>query len=98
MSVKKKNRKEPSPSEKSSVPQSPEEKVFTERPWFKFWPESVPKHIGYPLVSLSELLRKTAQFHADQTATVYFDKEMTYGELDKAVDRFASALAALEVQ
>lgn len=98
MSVKKKNRKEPSPSEKPSVPQSPGEKVFTERPWFKFWPESVPKHIGYPLVSLSELLRKTAQYHPEQTATVYFDKEMTYGELDKAVDRFASALAALGVQ
>ena len=98
MSVKKKSRKEPSPSEKPSVPQSPGEKVFIERPWFKFWPEDVPKHIGYPQVSLSELLRKTAQYHPEQTATVYFDKEMTYGELDKAVDRFASALAALEVQ
>src|SRR5271157_140456 len=98
MSVKKKSRKEPSPAEKSSVPRSTAEKLFVERPWFKFWPEGVPKHIGYPLVPLSELLRKTAQYHPDQTATIYFDKAMTYGELDKVVDRFASALTALEVQ
>ena len=98
MSVKKRSRKESSPVGKSSVPQTTAEKLFVEKPWFKFWPEGVPKHIGYPLVPLAELLRKSAQYHPDQTATVYFDKGMTYGELDKAVDRFASALSALEVK
>jgi long-chain acyl-CoA synthetase len=83
MSVKKKSRKEPSPIEK---------------PWFKFWPEDVPRHIEYPSVPLSEFLRKTAEKNPNQTAIIYFDKGITYRELDQASDRFAAALAALEVK
>jgi long-chain acyl-CoA synthetase len=83
MSVKKKSRKEPSPIEK---------------PWFKFWPEDVPKHIEYPGVPLSEILRKTAENNPNQTAIIYFDRKITYGELNQASDRFAAALAALEVK
>jgi long-chain acyl-CoA synthetase len=83
MSVKKKSRKEPSPIEK---------------PWFKFWPEDVPRHIEYPSVPLSEILRKTAEKNPNQTAIIYFDRGITYRELDQASDRFAAALAALEVK
>jgi len=83
MSIKKKGKKEPSPVEK---------------PWFKFWPENVPKHIEYPAVPLSEILRKTATNHPDQTAMIYFGKGITYHELDQAADRFAAALAALGVK
>jgi long-chain acyl-CoA synthetase len=83
MSVKKKSRKEPSPIEK---------------PWFKFWPEDVPRHIEYPSVPLSEILRKTTENNPNQTAIIYFDRGITYRELDQASDRFAAALAALEVK
>jgi long-chain acyl-CoA synthetase len=83
MPAKKKSRKEPSPIEK---------------PWFKFWPEDVPRHIEYPSVPLSEILRKTAENNPNQTAIIYFDRKITYRELDQASDRFAAALAALEVK
>jgi long-chain acyl-CoA synthetase len=83
MPVKKKSKKEPSPVEKL---------------WFKFWPEGVPRHIEYPRVPLSEILRKTAENNHNQAALTYFDRKITYGELDQACDRFAAALAALEVK
>jgi long-chain acyl-CoA synthetase len=69
-----------------------------EKPWFKFWPKGVPKHIEYPEVPLFEFLRKTAEKHPDNTALVYFDKEMSYKELDVATDKFATALNDLGVK
>jgi long-chain acyl-CoA synthetase len=70
----------------------------TEKPWFKFWPEGVPKHIDYPEVPLSELLRKTAKEYPDSASIVYFDKTISYRELDHLSDKFATALAGLGVR
>jgi long-chain acyl-CoA synthetase len=83
MSVKKKGK-----TEQSSV----------EKPWFKFWPKDVRRHIEYPEVPLSEILRKTAENHPDQTAITYFGREITYKELGEASDRFATGLSALGVK
>jgi len=69
-----------------------------EKPWSKFWPQDVPKNLEYPEVSLSDLLRKTAEKYPDKTAIVYFDKPMTYRELNSAADKFATALDALGVK
>jgi long-chain acyl-CoA synthetase len=70
----------------------------SEKPWFKFWPESVPRHIDYPEVPLFDLLRKTTEKYPNHAALVYFDKEITYKELDVASDKFATALADLGVK
>jgi long-chain acyl-CoA synthetase len=69
-----------------------------EKPWFKFWPEGVPKHIEYPRVPLSDFLKNTAKSHPTHTAIVYFDREMTYKDLDVAADKFATALSDLGVK
>ncbi len=75
------------------------EKVQTsEKPSSKFWPEGVPKHIDYPVVPLSDLLKKTAEKYPERTAIVYFDKPMSYRELDTATDKFATALNSLGVK
>lgn len=71
---------------------------IVEKPWFKFWPENVPKHIEYPAVPLFELLSRSAERHPDQTAIVYFGKKITYKELDETVERFAAALTVLGVK
>jgi long-chain acyl-CoA synthetase len=68
------------------------------KPWFKFWPEGVPKHIEYPRVPLSDFLKNTAKSHPTHTAIVYFDREMTYKDLDVAADKFATALSDLGVK
>jgi long-chain acyl-CoA synthetase len=70
----------------------------SEKPWFKSWPEGVPKHIDYPEVPLFDLLRKTTEKYPNHAALVYFDREITYKELDLASDKFATALADLGVK
>lgn len=90
MSAKKKKvrrAKTPKPVEKPS-----------EKPWFKFWPKAIPKHIDYPEVPLFGLLRKTVEKYPNNTALVYFDREITYKELDTASDKFATALTDLGVK
>jgi long-chain acyl-CoA synthetase len=69
-----------------------------EKPWFKFWPEGVPKHIEYPKIPLSDFLKKTAENHPDHTAIMYFDRELSYRELNMASNRFATALSDLGVK
>ncbi|HXX87724.1 MAG TPA: long-chain fatty acid--CoA ligase [Candidatus Acidoferrum sp.] len=84
MSSKRKTKKEP-----ASEPQ--------EKPWFKFWPEWVPKHISYPTIPLSDMLKQSAKKNPNNISTVYFDKGITYEELDGAVDKFATALSKMGV-
>jgi long-chain acyl-CoA synthetase len=68
------------------------------KPWFKFWPTAVPEGLDYPEVPLHELLRKSAKTHPETAAIAYFEREITYAELDLLSDRFAAALAALGVK
>jgi long-chain acyl-CoA synthetase len=94
MAPRKKTRKEEAakPSEPAKVAEP------REKPWFRFWPENVPKHIDYPEVPLFEFLRRTAEKHGDKTAIIYFDKPLSYRELLEASERFATALADLGVK
>jgi long-chain acyl-CoA synthetase len=69
-----------------------------EKRWYRFWPEGVPKHVDYPEIPLSDLLKNTAESNPNHVAIVYFDREMTYGELNIASDKFATALTDLGVK
>ncbi len=68
------------------------------RPWFKFWPSDVPKRIEYPSIPLHSILTKIAKAHPDRAAIAYFEREITYDELDSLSNQFAVALAALGVK
>jgi len=92
MSGRTRSRKKPSPVE-SVKGQGP-----VEKPWFKFWPKDVPRHIEYPQISLSQLLTRTAEKAPQQTAIIFFNRKITYTQLDQASDRFAAALAAQGVK
>src|SRR4030042_6652322 len=89
---KKSKKKEPEPSVLTQTPSS------SEKPWFRSWPEGVPRSIEYPEASLSDLLKSKAEKYPSKTAILYFDKPMTYRELDLASDRFATALSDLGVR
>jgi len=69
-----------------------------ERPWHRYWPESVPKHISYPKESLGELFTTSAEKHPNRAALIYFDKQITYRELDKLSNQFAWALNEMGVK
>ena len=75
-----------------------ERKEALEKPWYKFWPEGVPKHIDYPEIPLFQFLRDTAGKYPDKTAIVYFDRKITYKELDTLTDKFATALTDFGVK
>jgi long-chain acyl-CoA synthetase len=64
----------------------------------RFWPANVPENIDYPKVPLYEILRKSAKEHPEKAAIAYFEREITYAELDLLSDQFAAALADLGVK
>ncbi len=68
------------------------------KPWFKFWLSDVPKYIEYPSIPLHEILTKTAKEQPDRAAIAYFEREITYRELNSLSNQFAAALAALGVK
>jgi long-chain acyl-CoA synthetase len=74
------------------------EKSAEEKPWYKFWPAGVLRHIDYPEIPLFELLRRSAKKYPDKTALIYFGHEITYSELDLLTDKFATALADFGVK
>lgn len=77
-----------------------------EKPWHKFYDESVPKHIDYPAMPLHELLKRSAEKHPDRVALIYgaplgsryLAKKIAFRELDGLVTRFAAALQKLGVK
>ncbi len=71
--------------------------VADSKPWFKAWPEDVPKTIRYPAFPLQDLLQKTAEKYPNKTAIVYNTREISYAELDLLSNQFANALTNLGV-
>ena len=69
-----------------------------ERPWFKHWPEGVPKAIEYPRIPLHQVLRDAAKALPDHTATLFYGAKLTYRELDEKADRFAAGLRGIGVK
>lgn len=62
------------------------------RPWYSAYPESVPHEVSVPDYSLYELLTRTAEKYPDQKALIDGDREFTYEELRRQVDRLATSL------
>jgi long-chain acyl-CoA synthetase len=68
------------------------------KPWFRSWPKDLPKNFEYPKVPLHAILEKTAKEHPEKAAVAYFEREITYRELDSLSNQFAVALNALSVK
>ena len=67
------------------------------RPWYRFWPENVPRHIEYPQVPLSQLLTDSAERYPEDIAFDCRGVGISYKELDTLTTRLALALRALGV-
>ncbi len=68
-----------------------------EKPWFKYWPEGVPKHIDYPEEPLYSILKKTASKLPDKVAFSFMGKKLAFKEVDELSDKFAAALKDLGI-
>lgn len=70
-----------------------------ERPWFKLWPEEVPKTLEYPEnFPIYKFLEEAVTTNPNNIATIFFDSKITYKELWDKVLRFASSLHKLGVK
>ncbi len=68
------------------------------KPWYKHWPDGVPKSIDYPDVPVQALLRNTAKAHPDWPAMRFYGKQLSYRELDAQADAFAAGLRNIGVK
>ncbi len=64
-------------------------------PWRALYPPGVPPDVEWPRVRLDELLSATASAMPGHAALVFFDRQVTYAELEREVDRMARALGDL---
>ncbi|HEY8414894.1 MAG TPA: long-chain fatty acid--CoA ligase, partial [Thermaerobacter sp.] len=68
------------------------------RPWLRFYPQGVRARLEYPDMPLHGLLERAAQQRPGQEAIIFFNRRLTYAQLDEAAGRFARALADLGVR
>jgi len=67
-------------------------------PWLKSYETGVPKVLDLPPVPLFQLLTDAARRSPEKEALSFFNKAMSYGELEAQTNRFAQALKGLGVQ
>lgn len=72
--------------------------VPADRPWFKVWPERVPRSLGYADEPLFFLLERTAKRVPEKTSLIFFGKRITFRQLDELANRFANALLGLGLE
>ena len=67
------------------------------RAWHKLYPEWVPHVLPLPTRSLADVLEEAVAANAAAPAIHYFDRTVSYGELDDLANRFATLLASWNV-
>ena len=72
--------------------------LVAQRPWLKQYEREVPHTLAYPSQPLFRFLDVSAQKHPHQRALVFYDRAMSYRELNDDANRFANALIKLGVK
>ncbi len=75
-----------------------EYQVSQDRPWFRFWPDSVPQKLDYPEMPLFGLLSQAAKKWPESIAFVCQDQRLNYGELDAMTSKLAVGLHNLGIR
>ena len=65
---------------------------------YKCWPKFVARSLNYPDIPIFQILRSTAARCPSRIAIIFGAMEVTYSELLTLCERFAAALAGLEVK
>ncbi len=69
------------------------------KPWFKLWPEEIPKSLEYPKeYPIYKFLQEAAEQYPDNVATIFFDNKIKYSELWDKVLRLANSLSKLGIK
>jgi long-chain acyl-CoA synthetase len=67
---------------------------YEQRPWLGEYRSYVPAELSLPFESGLAMFRHTAAAHPDQPAIYYFERPLTYAEVDRQSDALAAALIA----
>jgi len=71
--------------------------AYFSKPWLKHYPKGITGEIEIPSKSVPEMFDEAAGKYSGKAAVIFYGKKITYGELRKLVDQFATALADLGV-
>ena len=84
----------------SAVPAAGPDAVqaYLARPWLAWYPNGTPTHVEVPTQSVPEAFDAACAARPQQVALIFYGREIRFGELREATDRFANALAALGVR
>ncbi|WP_018922665.1 long-chain-fatty-acid--CoA ligase [Salsuginibacillus kocurii] len=63
-----------------------------EKKWLDFYPETVPKQVDIPSITLYQLLEQAADQYPEQLAVIDGSRELTYKEVKESVDQLAASL------
>jgi long-chain acyl-CoA synthetase len=66
--------------------------AYQSRPWVMLYPERLKAHSNFHDTNMLAVFRETARRYAGQDALRYFDRTISYSELDALSDRFANWL------
>jgi len=76
-----------------------------DRPWFKVWPDHLPKNLKYPDVPAWWIMQRNIERFAEKTAVILVNHEnlgeierMTYGELWQSANSLAAGLRKLGIR
>jgi len=72
--------------------------VPQERPWFKVWPEGIPRTIKYPEVPLYRFLKDSTEKYPNKLAIDHEKDQISYEKLDLLSNKLAAALRDLNVK
>ncbi|MBV9047546.1 MAG: long-chain fatty acid--CoA ligase [Solirubrobacterales bacterium] len=68
--------------------------IYDERPWLKQYTEGLPHDIELEYGSMLEAFRQTVERFPDKPALLYFDKPISFKEMDELTDALAAGLQA----
>lgn len=72
--------------------------AFETKVWLQHYAEWTPHTLDYGTTTLLDIYDNTLALHANEHATYFFGRQMTYSELDKQVRSAAAGLRALGVR
>lgn len=77
------------------LPGGADREASGEAAWTRFYDPGVPARVDVPDVTLDSFVRDAARRFPDRIALDFFRARTSFGQLDRAVDRFARALTSL---
>jgi long-chain acyl-CoA synthetase len=69
-----------------------------EKPWLRYYEPDVPANIDYPASTIPQILEQTSQKHPGYPAIIYKGNQMSFRELNDAINRFGAGLQKIGVK